>query len=129
MFSQEILFLCLTVEAKMALKSSFHIKYWSRNPKHFSKLLLKNTLDGVFHIACPYYKLGIHLLYENGMKWFKLHDRHLLCSKCFCKIWTQKVSIVEQSLWCLERLPKNSNQALLKSNTLKHKCSNMFLSF
>ena len=50
---------------KMALNSSFHIKYLSRNPKHFSKLLQKKTLDGLFQIACPCSKLDIHPLYEN----------------------------------------------------------------
>ena len=103
-----ILTLSLTIEAKMALKSSLHIKYLSRNRKRHLFLVYHQvflTLDGLFQIACPCSKLGIHPLHENGMKWFKFGNymSHFLCSKCFCKICMQKVSTVEQ-FWFLESL-------------------------
>ena len=104
----------------MVVKSSLNIKYLSRSPKHHLiwviQLFLKNTLDGLFQVACPCSKLGIHPLYENGMNWFNLENYMwlLLCSKCYCILCIQKVSTIEQLLWCLESLAKNSNLALLK---------------
>ena len=46
----------------MVLKSSLHIKYISRNPKHHLflgyQVTPKNTIDGLFQIVCPLFHIG-----------------------------------------------------------------------